>query len=110
MNRVISFLQSIRLRQSLTVLMVGITLFVSQAFLYSVPAQAQTLTPEAKSYQVENEYAGKNILDTVKEKVEDAAENVVEKLNLNEPVPESTKEFFGADEDKANDTVKSTHQ
>ena len=121
MNRVISWLQSSRLRQIVTVFLVTLAFFIGTAFdIYgnSLQAQAESVTPEAKSYkvnevpendpdfkarrikedaeksaklladegkQVKNRAAerdqGKNLLDTVREK-----------LNLDEPIDPGTKQ------------------
>lgn len=106
MKRVISFLQTIRLRQIITVFLAGITLWVSSAFGYGseLQAQANTQTPEATSSQVNRsgaEDAGDGLIDTLKS----AADNVREKLNLDEPLPESTKEFLDTAKEKANEAV-----
>jgi predicted PurR-regulated permease PerM len=126
MNQVISFLQSIRLRQIATVFLVSTAFFVIQAFGYGTSVQAlannTTLTPETNAYQVpgsngsinartetltdQTEDTGSNLL----EKIGEAAENVKEKLNLDEPTPPSTKKFFNQIHDKADDVVGKTVQ
>jgi predicted PurR-regulated permease PerM len=126
MNQVISFLQSIRLRQIATVFLVSTAFFVIQAFGYGTSVQAlannTTLTPETNAYQVpgsngsinartetltdQTEDTGSNLL----EKIGEAAENVKEKLNLDEPTPPSTKKFFNQIQDKADDVVGKTVQ
>ena len=84
----------------------GFMLAIALFFSFDQFAVAKALTPEAESYQVEPDYAGKGMVETVKEKIEAATENVVEKLNLNEPLPESTKEFLGDVESKVDETVE----
>lgn len=126
MNQVISFLQSIRLRQIATAFLVSAAFFVMQAFGYGTSVQAlannTTLTPETNAYQVpgsngsinartetlkdQTEDTGSNLL----EKIGEAAENVKEKLNLDEPTPPSTKKFFNQIQDKADDVVGKTVQ
>ena len=96
MNRVISLFKKIQIRQIAVVFLAGIAFFSFQAFGYGnlLSAQAGTLTPEAKSYQTESNYAGKEAVDTAKKQTGNALENIVEKLNLNEPTPQETKKFF----------------
>lgn len=108
MNRVICRLQGLQLRQIVTSFVLAIAFLFIQAFGFEsqMLAAALPLTPEASSYQVESDYAGKEQVGTLKEKVENAVDNVVEKLNLNEPLPESTKEFLGQTEDKVDETVE----
>ena len=84
----------------------GFMLAIALFFSFDQFAVAKALTPEAESYQVEPNYTGKNAVETIKEKLESAKENVVEKLNLNEPLPESTKEFLGDVESKVDETVE----
>lgn len=126
MNQVISFLQSIRLRQIATVFLVSAAFLVMQAFGYGTPLQAlannTTLTPETNAYQVPGSNGSINArTETLKdqtedtgssllEKIEEAAENVKEKLNLDEPTPPSTKKFFNQIQDKADDVVGKTVQ
>ncbi len=84
----------------------GFMLAIALFFSFDQIAVAKSLTPEAESYQVEPNYTGKNAVETIKEKLESAKENVVEKLNLNEPLPESTKEFLSDVESKVDETVE----
>lgn len=65
----------------------------------SLLAQYTSITPQGDYYQVAPEYAGKGTVNSVKETVKNATENVVEKLNLNEPLPPSTKKFLNQVED-----------
>lgn len=94
----------IQLRRLLTGFLAGMLLLVAAVgyFSNSLPAEAASLTPEARDYQVdqsdrvsvnsqravdEAEDAGEGIVESLK----DAADTVREKLNLDEPIPESTK-------------------
>jgi len=59
------------------------------------------LEDKAKSYKKElredsayTKQAAKNATDTTKNALERAADNVREKLNLDEPLPQSTKDFL----------------
>lgn len=92
MNRVFGWLRSMQLRQVLTACFLGLILFVSAALgQFTTPqAFAATTTPEASSYQVpqqDQQTGGSNPL-------QNAAETIKEKLNLDEPLPQSTKTFI----------------
>lgn len=95
--------------QTLTAFLVGLTFLVSiilGASAYELPAQAVSLTPEAKAYQVDHsdtqvrvnpgqykdkvEETGGELGDSLK----NTADTVRERLNLDQPLPESTKDFF----------------
>ncbi|MBD1921703.1 hypothetical protein H6F77_11430 [Microcoleus sp. FACHB-831] len=108
MNRVTSWVQSIRLRQLLTAFLLGITLLFSSGlgnFGNMNQALAEAVTPEAKSYQVDN--TDSNGSDA-KDGGNSFIDNIVEKLNLNEPVPPATKEFLSDVQDSASDAVQGT--
>ena len=94
MNRVFGWLQTMQLRQAITACFLGLILFVSAAFgqLTTPQAFAATTTPEASSYQgpEQGKETGGGFLDSLK----DTAETVKEKLNLDEPLPPSTKTFI----------------
>ncbi len=115
MIRVIRRLQQIQLRQVLSAFLVGMTLFLSAALgqLSYIPSAQAAATPEATRYnpdgnstratsgiQIDARNAKKNLQENTGDAggfigaIKDAAENVTEKLNLNEPLPESTKEFL----------------
>ncbi len=175
MNKIVSLLKNLRLRQILTVFMAGLTVFVMQAFGNILPAQAdQTVespygyyykgTPDGNAanrdrnilnqqdrsaYRNDNQmvenartnlksntnsgetvespygyyYKGtpdenvskgdRNVLRNDNELVENSknslkstADNIREKLNLDEPLPRSTKEFLKSTEEKVEETVK----
>lgn len=112
MKGLMSAMRILRLRQFLTAFLVGITLFLSQAVVDINPAQAaEALTPEARSFQVDDQedYAGKGAFEAVKETIEDTADTVREKLNLDEPLPPSTKKFINQVQGKT-DEVGNTFQ
>lgn len=132
MNRVISWLQSIRLRQILTGFLVVLTFFVSTAFdKYGneLQAQAEPVTPEATEYKIDR--AGSQLrsdAENVKENAQSAAkdtkqaaknakestqdagnnlfQNIREKLNLDEPIDPGTKQAFEQLKDTASEAVK----
>jgi predicted PurR-regulated permease PerM len=121
MNRVISWLQSVRLRQILTVFLVSLTFLFTTAFDIhgnQLQAQAESVTPEATQYKVDNaetqaeikaerikenaEKSAKLLADEGKQVTNRAAESakdpnknifdaVKEKLNLDEPIDPGTK-------------------
>ncbi|HEY9875427.1 MAG TPA: hypothetical protein V6D12_18490 [Candidatus Obscuribacterales bacterium] len=109
MKQVISFVQTIRLRQIIASFILGIALLLTSAVSYAQaqPFTAEPMTPEASSYQVDksgdNQDAGKNVF-----------ENIKEKLNLDEPLPRSTKDFFnevqGKSDGSESDLAESTQK
>ena len=109
MKQVNSLLQNLSLRKILTVFLVGVTFFVIQAvgFSNASPALAEAVTPEATSYQVER-VETKNIKSDngLIEKVKEAADNVREKLNLDEPIDPGTKDFLNSTQERVEDAVK----
>ncbi|MBD2459765.1 hypothetical protein H6G89_01795 [Oscillatoria sp. FACHB-1407] len=105
MSRFISKLWIKSLRRAIATAFLAMTVLVSTVLgvmSYEQPAFAESVTPEARSYQVDQ---GAKPTRTYSEpdrvRVEadgDNAggllENVREKLNLDQPLPESTKDFF----------------
>lgn len=101
MNTIIAQVQRLRLRQTLTAVLIGMIFFVSAALgavSSALPASAEPVTPEAKSYQVSptERQVGTDSEDGegLGESLKNTAETVREKLNLDQPLPESTKDFF----------------
>ena len=101
MNRVVSWLHSMRLRQIITVFMVALTFTVSNAF----QAQAEPVTPEAANYQIDRtnsqihigreksqdtarssakdaKQTTENVRESTQETGKNLIENIREKLNL----------------------------
>lgn len=109
MKQVTSLLQNLSLRKILTVFLVGVTVFVIQTFgfINASPALAEAVTPEATSYQVD-QFETKTIKkdNGLIEKVKETADNVREKLNLDEPIDPGTKEVFNSVEKQVEKTVK----
>lgn len=68
------------------------------------------ITPEGAYYKAVPDNtvntSNKNMFEKAAESLKETAETVKEKLNLDEPVPESTKEFLRSTEEKVEDTVK----
>lgn len=136
MNRVISWLQSIKLRQIVTVFLVILTFFVSTAFdKYGneLQAQAETVTPEATKYQVDRagsqlrsdaenvkenaqsaakdlardtKQATKNAKESTKETGNNLFDTIREKLNLDEPIDPGTKQAAEQLKETASEVVK----
>lgn len=122
MNRMISWLQSNKLRQILTVFLIALTLLISTAFDIhgdQLQAQAEPVTPEATQYKVDPNKSdpafkaerikedaeksakiladeGKQVRDRAteysQEKGKNLFETVKEKLNLDEPIDPGTKQ------------------
>lgn len=115
------FAQVEKICQTLTLVFVGIAFVVSLALFTAVPqAAAGDLTPEASSYQVEgsdDQVDFKTLREraplgstepnrSVKSNLQDAIENVREKLNLDEPIYSGTKEFINDVEERVDETVE----
>lgn len=119
MNRVISWLQSIKVRQILTVFLVVLTFFVGTAFdKYGneLQAQAETVTPEATEYHVgpagaqdvvrDAKQATKNAQESTKETGNNLFDTIREKLNLDEPIDPGTKQAAEQLKETASEVVK----
>ncbi|MCW5317173.1 hypothetical protein GTQ43_26190 [Nostoc sp. KVJ3] len=107
MNQVTSWLRNIRISQILVVFLVGFVFLLGQAFSYVNVAQAETVkTPEGIYYkgtpdqgEVRNDTQTRKSQNPLKE----AADNIREKLNLDEKTPKATKEFFDPATNKTGD-------
>ena len=136
MNRVISLLQKMRLRQIVTIFLVVLTFLVSTAFDVhgnQLQAQAEPVTPEATKYKTDSgddqisikqerikENAeksaklladeGKQVKNQAVESTQDSGknlfDNIREKLNLDEPIDPGTKKAVEQLEDTASEVVK----
>lgn len=106
--KVISLYINLRINQICKAILVVFAVLFVQCFSYInvLPAQADTLkTPEAKYYNAQPTEKDKQLVDNAKNNLEDIGENIREKLNLDEPLPESTKEFLNSIKEKA-DPIK----
>jgi len=122
MNQVILWLQTLRVRVLLTFFLL-VTLFLSStgsSYANPLAAQAKPLAPEVLSYQVART-DGENAQDTVprpnndliensREKLKSRADDVREKLNLDQPIYPGTKEVLDTAQDRAKEAVKGTQQ
>lgn len=94
------------------VVLIGLSLIFVSVFSYPNIAEAKPLTPEATSrYQVPDadtkiDLDDKKPVQNLKENLKDTKDTIVEKLNLNEPLPESTKDFLRSTEDRIEDTFE----
>ena len=134
--RVISWLQSVKLRQILTSFLVVLTFLVSTAFDIhgnQLQAQAEPVTPEATAYEVDGAKSkaeikaerikedaeksaklladeGKQVKNRAAESAQDKGKNLFdtirEKLNLDEPIDPGTKEAAEELKDAAADVIK----
>ncbi|WP_041555304.1 hypothetical protein [Nostoc sp. PCC 7524] len=111
MNRVIAWLQNFLLRQVLIVCLIGATFFVGQCFISgsAIIAQADVRTPEGTYYKgtpnnegIRNDTQVRN----AQEKLRETADNVREKLNLDEATPKATKDFQKSVQRKAGEAVE----
>ena len=112
-NRLIYWFQNIIKKRTDAVALLGLSflLFIS-AFSYpNMAAQAATLTPEASEYSVPDPDSRINVdnnnpIENLKENLKDTGDNIREKLNLDEPLPESTKDFLRSTEDRIENTFE----
>ncbi|MBD2344677.1 hypothetical protein [Anabaena subtropica] len=112
MNRLISWIQNILLRQILVVFLVAATFFVGQSLIYGTAmiAQANTVqTPEGTYYKGTPNNEGirnDNQVRNAQNRLRNTADNVREKLNLDEETPRATKEFGKSVQRKIGKTVE----
>lgn len=133
MNRVTSWLQSIKIKQIITVFLVGLTFLIGSAFDIhgnQLQAQAEPVTPEATQYKVTGGESEAEIkADRIKDNAEKSAkllkdeglniknraaetkgknvfENIKDKLNLDEPIDPGTKKAGEQLKEAAEDVVK----
>ena len=114
MKRVFSWLQNMLLRQIIVVFLIGLAFFSFQIFNYGndmLLAKADTVkTPEGIYYKGtpnNNAPGGNNQpIDNAQKNLKETAENVREKLNLDEPTPKATKEFLDSVQNQVEDTVE----
>ncbi|MDZ8107881.1 MAG: hypothetical protein RM338_19990 [Nostoc sp. DedQUE12a] len=107
MNRLISWLKNIRIRQMIVVFLVGFMFLLGQAFSYGNTAQADVITPEGTYYKGvpdgQGDIRNDNQIGNTQNKLKSAVDNVRQKLNLDEETPRATKEFFDSTKNKAAD-------
>ncbi|MEA5603947.1 hypothetical protein [Nostoc sp. UHCC 0252] len=104
MNRLTSWLRNIRISQIVVVFLVGFMFLLGQAFSDVNVAQADVTTPEGTYYkgipdgqgEIRNDTQIRNTQNPLKE----AADNIREKLNLDEETPRATKEFLNSTKNK----------
>ncbi|OWY65866.1 hypothetical protein B7486_39585 [cyanobacterium TDX16] len=96
-------------RRVTIVFLVGLTVFVLQGYNSNLSARAETVTPEARAYQAKQpgtELNRGNPIEKAKESLKETAENVREKLNLDEPLDPGTKEVLNSAQKNVEKTVK----
>ncbi|GEM_PF-2146382 len=104
MNRIIARLQTLQLERVLATLLVGFTLIASVVLGFggALPVQAAPIATDTRIHPVEQTEpmpridvnASKEPEEGLVGTLKSAADNVREKLNLDEPLPDSTKAFF----------------
>ncbi|MBV6622273.1 MAG: hypothetical protein KI793_04835 [Rivularia sp. (in: Bacteria)] len=111
-QRLIYWIQNIVKKRTDAVVLIGLGLVFVSVFSYPNIAVAKPLTPEATTkYQVPDadskiDIDDKKPVENLKESFKETKDTIVEKLNLNEPLPESTKDFLRSTEDKIEDTFE----
>ncbi|HBE53876.1 MAG TPA: hypothetical protein DDW76_35285 [Cyanobacteria bacterium UBA11369] len=121
MNRVISWLQSVLARAILTrvIVVTAFLINVSLSFGNPLPAHAlPLLTIDSSSYAVDPDNdrlptytkadgnQKPDLIENSRDKLKSAADNIKEKLNLEQPLNESKKEFLNRDKDKTDPGIK----
>ncbi|NHC34511.1 hypothetical protein [Scytonema millei] len=101
MNRLIVWF-----RRLTVAFLVGITLIGLQFGSVVYPAQAETVTPEANSYQSQQPKKTEELGKKTKNSLKEAAENVKEKLNLDEPLDPGTKQVLNSTQKRVEKAVK----
>ncbi|MBE9005589.1 hypothetical protein IQ259_11160 [Fortiea sp. LEGE XX443] len=84
-------------RKIMVVFLVGFMFLLGQAFSFVNVAQADVVTPEGRYYKgtpdQQTDIRNDNQIRNAQNKLRDTADNVREKLNLDEETPRATKEF-----------------
>ncbi|WP_413200642.1 hypothetical protein [Nostoc piscinale] len=93
------------LRKIMVVFLVGFMFLLGQAFSFVNVAQADVTTPEGTYYKGVPEGQNDNQVRNAQSKLKDAAENIREKLNLDEDTPRATKEFLKDAKNRAGEAV-----
>lgn len=122
MNQVTLWLQTLRVGVLFTIFWLVTVFLISTGISYANPlaAQAKPLTQEVLSYQVARA-DGENAQDTApkpnndliensREKLKSRADDVREKLNVDQPIYPGTKEVLDSAQDRAKEAVKGTQQ
>ncbi|MGI2902147.1 hypothetical protein [Tolypothrix sp. VBCCA 56010] len=101
--------KNFRLHQIFKAILVVFAILFLQCFgdINVLPALADTAkTPEAKYYNAQPTEKDKQLIDNAKKNLKGIGENVRDKLNLDEPLPQSTKEFLNSTKEKADQITK----
>jgi hypothetical protein len=112
MKKLVYWFKNLINKRTNAVVLIGLSLIFISAFNFpNMAAQATTLTPEASEYSVPNpdsriDINNNNPIENLKENLKDTGVNIREKLNLDEPLPESTKDFLRSTEDKIENTFE----
>ncbi|MBF2015771.1 MAG: hypothetical protein IGS23_11330 [Rivularia sp. T60_A2020_040] len=111
-KKIVYWLQNLISKRTDAAVLIGLSLIFLSAFNYpNIAVQAATLTPEATEYNVPNpnnriNVDNNNPIENLQANLKNTADNVREKLNLDEPLPESTKDFLQSTEQKIDETVE----
>ena len=94
------------IKRTITVVLVQVALLIGLSSIATQQTLAETITPEASSYQVDKtaqevrlgaesvQDKAKNVAENAGESIKETSEKVKDKLNLDEPIPSDTKKFF----------------
>ncbi len=112
MKKLVYWFKNLINKRTNAVALIGLSLIFVSVFSYPNIAEAKPLTPEATNrYQVPDadsriDIDGQKPVKNLKENLKDTKETIVEKLNLNEPLPKSTKDFLRSTEEKVENTLE----
>lgn len=122
-------MKTLKLRQIFTLIFASLMFWFGTTLTHSLQAKATPLTPEASSYQINSENSpghitspsafqantrrdsdratenSKELIDNSQNQLKGIADNVREKLNLDEPIAPSTKEFIHDVQDKIDSII-----
>ncbi|PAX52703.1 hypothetical protein [Brunnivagina elsteri] len=114
-----SGLKSFLLLQSVVLFLVGLTFFglgVVNSDNILVASADTVVSPEGVYYHgtpdesinkdINNNYDGNGVVENAKNSLKETADNVREKLNLDEPLPRSTKKFLKSTEERVEKAVE----
>lgn len=120
MNQVGSWLQNIRSRLFIGIFWLVIALLISAAFGYGNPlaAQANPLTQERTSYQgnqsenaqTQDGIPNQELMEKSRQNLKSRADDIREKLNLDQPIYPGTKEVLDTAQHRAKEAVQGTQQ
>ncbi|HEY9810071.1 MAG TPA: hypothetical protein V6D13_12150 [Halomicronema sp.] len=110
MNRLIFWLQNSQFRAVVTASIIAFSFLIASVFGYNPLEAGAATTPEASHYQVDHsttKIPSPNIPEISNQQpLKDTANNVREKLNLDQPIAPETKRFINSIEENIQKSVE----